>query len=306
MEGTRVADLQSIARDVIRELDDRFKNCFSDLNRVLAKCFDFARLIAGVCGTRSEGRIPVDKKRFSEQGAKEFRKCVNYVSQMPRVKDENLELGSKLSSAVFWRFKKALIEVVWGDLFSSHFSRFFKKIVEKANGNFSSEILVIPNGVKIKSFVKSSSPQFPYPRWFKAEFTNSEKMKILFDEQIFIESLYTDSPFYSVVGQEFCLVFDIFYAKSGTEVVAESFYRVVEKQEMEGGQSLGVLMDRAKIDWCLPPVIQCESALMEIAKLYINGDKELGFTQHFIPLYKDQRSWQKTPGRNVQSFEPNF
>ena len=90
-----VADLQSIARDVIRELDDRFKNCFSDLNRMLAKCFDFARLIAGVCGTRSEGRIPVDKKRFSEQGAEEFRKCVNYVSQMPHVKDENLELAPK-------------------------------------------------------------------------------------------------------------------------------------------------------------------------------------------------------------------
>ena len=219
------------------------------------ECFDFARLIAGVCGTRSEGRIPVDKKRFSEQGAEEFRKCVNYVSQMPHVKDENLELGSELSSAVFWRFKKALIEVVWGDLFSSYFSRFFK-IVEKANGNFSSEVLAITDGVKITSFVKSSSPQFSLSEVFKAEFTNSEKMKILFDEQILIESLYTDSSFYSVVGQEFCLVFDIFYAKSVTEAVAESFYRVVEKQETEGGQSLGVLMNRAKIDWCLPSVIQ--------------------------------------------------
>ena len=204
--------------------------------------------------------------------------------------------AAKLSSAVFWHFKKALIEVVWGDLFSSHFSRFFKKIVEKANGNFSSEVLVIPDGVKITSFVKSSLPQFSLYEVFTAEFTNSEKMEILFDEQIFIESLYTDSSFYSVVGQGFCLVFDIFYAKSGTEAVAESFYRVVEKQEMEGGQSLGVLMNHAKIAWCLPSVIQCESALTEIAKLYINGDKELGLAQHFIPLYRDQRSWQKHQG----------
>ena len=45
---------------------------------------------------------------------------------------------------------------------------------------------------------------------------------------------------------------------------------------MEGGQSMGVLMNRAKIDWCLPSVIQCEFAQKEIAKLYINGDKELG------------------------------
>jgi hypothetical protein len=33
---------------------------------------------------------------------------------------------------------------------------------------------------------------------------------------------------------EFCLIFDILYAKSGTEAVAKSFYRVVDKQEMEG------------------------------------------------------------------------
>ena len=195
---------------------------------------------------------------------------------MPHVKDKNLELGDQLSAAVFWHFKKSLIEVVWGDMFVSHFSHFFKKIVEKANGDFCSEKLVIPDGVTLKSFMKSSSPQFSLSEVFQVEFTNSKKMKVLFDEQIFIESLYTDSSFYSVLGQEFCLIFDIFYSKSGTEAVAESFYRVVEKQEMEGGQTMGILMNRAKIDWCLPSVIQCESALTEIAKLYINGDKELG------------------------------
>lgn len=215
---------------------------------------------------------------------------------MSHIQGKNLELGSELSSAVFWRFKKALIEVVWGDMFLSHFWHFFKRIVDKANGDFSSEVLVIPEGVTIISFMQSSSPKFSLSEVFKVEFSNSEKMKILFDEQAFIESLYTDSSFYSVVGQEFCLIFDIFYAKSGTEAVAESFYQVVEKQEMEGGQTMGVLMNRAKIDWRLPSVIQCESALTEIAKLHINGDKELGLARHFIPLYRDRRSWQKHQG----------
>ena len=66
---------------------------------------------------------------------------------------------------------------------------------------------------------------------------------------LLIEALYTDSQFYSKVGQEFCIVFDIFYSKTGTEAVAESLYRVVEKQEMDGGQSISVLGNRAKIDW---------------------------------------------------------
>ena len=84
--------------------------------------------------------------------------------------------------------------------------------------------------------------------------------------------LYTDSSFYSAIGQEFCLVFDIFYVKSGTEAVAESFYRVVEKQEMEGGQTISVLMNRAKIDWCLPSVIQCDSAITEMAKIQYSSE----------------------------------
>ena len=61
-------------------------------------------------------------------------------------------------------------------------------------------------------------------------------MKVFFDEEAQIEALYTDLSFYSAIGEEFCLVFDIFYAKSGTEAVAESCYRVVEKQEMEGSR----------------------------------------------------------------------
>ncbi len=52
--------------------------------------------------------------------------------------------------------------------------------------------------------------------------------------------------------------------QSGTEAVAESFYRVVEKQEMEGGQSNSVLMNCVNIDWSLPSVIQCDSALSDI------------------------------------------
>ena len=80
------------------------------------------------------------------------------------------------------------------------------------------------------------------------------------------------------------------YAKTGTEAVAESFYRVVEKQEMDGGQSIQVLANRAKVDWCFPPILQCEKALLEMTKLYINGDSTLGLKRHHIPVYKSKQS----------------
>ena len=100
-----VMDLENLARNVVNELEGRFENSFSELNKLLAECFDFARLFAAVCGARVEEKTPVDRKRFSEFGAHEFRKCVQYVSEMPHVKDKNLELGSELSSAKFWREK---------------------------------------------------------------------------------------------------------------------------------------------------------------------------------------------------------
>ena len=56
------------------------------------------------------------------------------------------------------------------------------------------------------------------------------------------------------------------------------------------------MMNCAKIDGCLLLVIQCDSAIMEMAKLYINGDKELGLAKHHIPVYRDRRSWQKHEG----------
>ena len=97
-------------------------------------------------------------------------------------------------------------------MFVSHFSHFFK-IVKKANGDFCSEELVIPDGVTLKSFMKCSSPQFSLSEVFQVEFTNS-KMKVVFDEQIFIESLYTDSSFYSVVAQEFFVFLTSFIPKA--------------------------------------------------------------------------------------------
>ncbi len=109
-------------------------------------------------------------------------------------------------------------------------------------------------------------------------------------EQELITALYTDTDFYTSIGQEFCIIFDVMYAKMGTEAVVESFYGVVRSQEMDGGQSIKVLGDRAKVDWCFPPVLDCERALDEMARLYINGDSELGVKRHHVPVYKDKKS----------------
>lgn len=59
-----VDDLKTLAKDVISQMEVRYDNSFSDLNRMLSKCFDFARLFVGLCGARSEDRIPVTTRSF--------------------------------------------------------------------------------------------------------------------------------------------------------------------------------------------------------------------------------------------------
>ena len=86
------------------------------------------------------------------------------------------------------------------------------------------------------------------------------------------------------------VLFDIMYAKTGTEAVAESFYRVVEQQEMGGKQSLEILSQRSKVDWCFPYTIQCEDALQEMAQIYIEGNSTVGMKRHYVPVYSDKRS----------------
>ncbi len=77
---------------------------------------------------------------------------------------------------------------------------------------------------------------------------------VVFQEEKFLEALYTNPNLYMKVGKEFCVIFDIFYAKTGTEAVVESFYRVVESQEQDGGQKLSTLAWRSKADWCFSSV----------------------------------------------------
>ena len=105
---------------------------------------------------------------------------------------------------------------------------------------------------------------------FQLKLSDGSAFRVVLQGQFLIEALYTDSQFYNEVGQQFCIVFDIVYSKTGTEAGAESLYRVVEKQEMNGGQSTSVLGNRAKIDWFFPPIkVRCERALDEMAKLYV-------------------------------------
>ena len=67
-------------------------------------------------------------KESSSLEAEKFKRCVQFVAQLPNVQEKNMEFSDELSSAVFWRLKSTLIEVVWEKLFLSHFPKLFRRV----------------------------------------------------------------------------------------------------------------------------------------------------------------------------------
>lgn len=59
---------------------------------------------------------------------------------------------------------------------------------------------------------------------------------VVIDGDRYIYHMYEDSVFYTIIGREFMIIFDKMMAKCGTEAIAESWYRSMEAQDMDGGQ----------------------------------------------------------------------
>ena len=131
-----------------------------------------------------------------------------------------------------------LLEIIWGNMFVSHFPKCFKEIKdatkpgEKTAG--STSIRLPSHDVQVTEFAKCSPKKFCLAEVFQVTLSHGEEMQVVFQEEEVIKALYKDSSFYSAVGCEFCLIFNIMYAKTSTE--AESFFRVVEMQEKGGGR----------------------------------------------------------------------
>ncbi len=233
-----------------------------------------------------EGKIPINRPDVMLVGQIEFKRCIYFVTKLPHiqklVKNEDLELDESFSDLIFLKLKSFLLETIWGKELEQFFPKFFKKV---SGSGDSLESVTIPSGQVITKFMPKKN-EFDLLDKFQVSLSDGLSFTAVLQEEDIIQMLYCNPAFFGAVGREFCIIFDIFYAKAGTEAIAESFYKVMDTQEKDGGQSQNVLTMRTKVDWCLPPLIQCEKSLSAMADLYINGDKALGLKRHFIPVYK--------------------
>ena len=95
-------------------------------------------------------------------------------------------------------------------------------------------------------------------------------------------------------GKKVCLLVDIALAKGGPESVVESYYSVMKSQQHDGGQDNKNLSLRAKLDWSLPNLLQCERMIKDVSRLYLHGDKKNGLKKHALPTLGDKNPYKRS------------
>jgi hypothetical protein len=256
---------------------------------------------------------------LEEYGKEEFSKFFSHVCTMPHVKklihNEEILTDAKLSHVVHRRLKVALKDVIWRPKFQAVMWQWFS-VLNEATGKVMASLDTYSNLGNLNR-ISVCDKMFPKTCYlcnlYKMEFESKTLITIL-DEAKVCESMYTNSEVYNILGKEVCIVQDIALAKGGTEAIVESFYSTMASQSLQGGQSNEVLtlrwvieilkkhifvavrtclqlligdslvVFRTKIDWCFPPVIQLDTAITEIAKIYIDGDKQLKLKSHMCPV----------------------
>lgn len=100
-------EVGDLAKKLLSELELRYSVCYPPLNSLLYRCLDFDVLFGGLCTVKDNvSSNPVNKQIFSEIGSAEFSECVKFVSNLPYIKEKNLEIGVNFSDAIHWRFKR--------------------------------------------------------------------------------------------------------------------------------------------------------------------------------------------------------
>ena len=199
------------------------------LLELLSDCLNFGELFRCLVGRRvNMDRFEIDKPLLARYGR-------DHMEGLPYVKEVvdtcELELDKDCSELIFWKLKDTLLKTIWGELFQTYLPRFFAKL-EKGNVQVP---IQLKSEQRISSFAANSSGNYDLLDKFEICLTGGEEFTAVLKQDCIIKSRYNDPEFCESVGREYCLIFDIMYSKAGTEAIAESIYRVMETQKMDGG-----------------------------------------------------------------------
>ena len=188
------------------------------------------------------------------------------------------------------RLKDTFKQCLWGADFSELGIHFFD-LIESTGKKPLSTVVKRESTFKLALLqCVDEADQFVLEEIFLIQLTNSHKQwKCTLNENAIWKAIYTDERVYTMLSKPTCIILDVVYSKGGSEAIAESYYSVMNKQQMSGGQSNSTLESRTIIDWSFPDLAQADNAIKAVSKLYLHGAEEHELRKHRIPIFFDQK-----------------
>ena len=194
----------------------------------------------------------------------------------------------RLSSSVLHDWKKSIRHLIWDKemktMFLSCLSAVNKSILPTSSLAADFDTLL----VKMQR-VQRPLHEMAIHQLFEFTYANHEPFEAYIVEDEVVRVLYTNEVIYTIIGPVACTAFDVAMAMGECEAIVESFYSVMDSQR-QVEQDHVPLEDRTLVDWDMSNVLRSADVVSRAARLYIDGNKDLGLPRHRVGCLSNKSS----------------
>ena len=144
---------------------------------------------------------------------------------LQHIKESGLDFNLRLANRYMHCLKKAIYAGIWGGLCLEWFVDDKNKPLQRHEG------------VLLEFVPVSSESSQPFDAMFEMRFSDGSKSKVHLHKQSVCKSFYSNEEIYSIAKLPTCVILDIVLAKSGPELIVESYYSAMRYQQQTGGQA---------------------------------------------------------------------
>ncbi|XP_018026712.1 uncharacterized protein LOC108682107, partial [Hyalella azteca] len=212
------ASAEKFRKDLLHSLNEPSSSCIHEACTTLEKCLDLHSIYTVMCGERSETKCPYDKVKLHLHGISSFKKFVNYVSNLPHVRESGfLNINSVLSNSLFDKLKEFLVSTIWGELLHVVGTEIFHQL----SGEPMSKL---GNDSTVEKLTEETNASFQLQKNFVVKISNKdEPLTVALNEGVFYSLIFSKEEVYTVLGKDLCTLLDVSLCLGGSEAVAESY-----------------------------------------------------------------------------------
>jgi len=258
-------ECEGFANHLKEALERRLSSVENNPTLQILQTFDAQNLVKLYCGKRDGANVVYDipEGEIKQYGVLECQQFLSTVVTMEHIKSSTFNFDPRMTHKYIGRLKDAVNAGIWMGYGSAWFVESDNKSVFFLNENST-----------IKELKIDHDKHDDLDAYFVICLSNGSQLKVKLSKSSFYSSIYSDERIYNIAKPEACIMLDIALSKGGPDI-AESFYNSMRNQLQQGGQSNTNLLQRAKVNWCLPSIKNCSGIVSEVVKIYNSGDANI-------------------------------